>query len=165
MANNEWGTPTKYIASARKVMGSIDLDPASNDAAQQVIMAKKFFTIKNGYKTFTSRWAGNVWLNPPYGRGDAEPFVYKLVNSSDVLSAIVLTNHVTDVNWWVNTIGLKCSAVCLPDHRIAFINPDTGLPERGNDRAQLFTYLGGNPAAFVAEFSQYGLCSLPWRVA
>jgi len=166
MANNEWGTPLNYIESARKVMGSIDVDPASNELAQQTVKAEKYYTKDNS--SLDKPWHGNVWLNPPYGRGDAERFVNPLANMfvmGITTNAIVLTNNVPDTNWWSSTIGEVCSAVCLLDHRIAFINPETGKPERGNDRNQLFAYLGNNVAGFIAEFSQYGLCCLPVRSA
>jgi hypothetical protein len=41
----EWYTPTLYIEMAREVLGNIDLDPASNDLAQQSIKATQYFTI------------------------------------------------------------------------------------------------------------------------
>lgn len=37
-------TPQKYIESARRVMGSINLDPASNEVAQKTIKADIFYT-------------------------------------------------------------------------------------------------------------------------
>src|SRR5262249_50646896 len=41
---NEWFTPTEYIEAARKVLGEIDLDPATHELAQQTIRAARFFT-------------------------------------------------------------------------------------------------------------------------
>lgn len=165
MANNNWETPQKYIESARVVMGSIDIDPASNDNAQKTVKAATFFTEENS--GLEQDWIGNVWLNPPFGRGLARPFMSRLVqqlNDAHTEQAIVLTNNVPDTTWWSETIGKQCTMLCLPDHRISFIDPETGKRERGNDRNQLITYIGSNQAAFVAEFSQYGLCVVPWRV-
>lgn len=164
MANNNWGTPSKYIESARKVMGSIDIDPASNDEAQQVVKAGQHYTEENS--GLIHHWPGNVWLNPPYGRGLAVHFLNGLVydyRKSVVKQAIVLTNAVYDIPWWSDTVSDVCSAICLPDHRIQFINPDTGKPQKGNNKTQLFTYLGDNPKAFCEEFNQYGLCVIPQR--
>lgn len=165
MANNEWGTPPIYIESARKVMGDIHVDPASNERAQSIVKAETYYTKENS--GLDKLWNGNVWLNPPYGRGEAMPFCKQLTESyvgGFVKQSIVLTNNVSDTAWWVATIGQHCTAICQPDHRIAFINPETGLPERGNDRNQLFAYLGNNVGSFIAEFSQYGLCSVPMRL-
>lgn len=75
-ASNEWYTPEKYIIAARDLMGSIDLDPASNEVAQIWIKAKKYLTVTdNGFK---QSWLGNVWLNPPYGAKNlkSDPPVY-----------------------------------------------------------------------------------------
>ncbi len=43
----EWYTPPEYTALARQVMGSIDLDPASNELAQTWIKATTFYTAAN----------------------------------------------------------------------------------------------------------------------
>jgi len=166
MANNEWGTPPHYIESARKVMGSIDTDPASNEQAQLTVQAKTYYTQKRS--GLEKLWHGNVWLNPPYGYGLAKPFCRDLAENYRIgftTQAIVLTNNVPDTIWWKTYIGEHCTALCLPDHRIGFINPETGMQQRGNDRNQLFAYLGDNVDAFIAEFSQYGLCSVPVRLA
>lgn len=165
MANNEWRTPPHFIESARKVMGSIDTDPASNDEAQKTVQAGIHYTEEtNGLDKL---WLGNVWLNPPYGRGLAEPFINTLTEqfeAGDVHQSIVLLNTVYTSNWWGNTgINEHYSALCLPRDRIAFINPETGKPEKGNDRDQIIVYLGDNPTAFCEEFSKYGVCHLPYR--
>lgn len=129
MANNSWGTPPHFIESARKVMGSIDTDPASNDEAQYLVQAGQYFTEENsGLEQY---WNGNVWLNPPYGRGLAKPFINQVVHQYKVVKcvtqAVVLLNSVYSSAWWKDSeIAQACSAICLPDHRIAFINPDTG---------------------------------------
>ncbi len=166
MANNEWQTPTDIIESARTVMGSIDCDPASNDDAQKSVKAGVYYTKENSGLDYW--WKGNVWLNPPYGRGEAGPFIEHLVHEylvvGGVNQAIVLLNTVYTSKWWRESgINGIYSAICLPHKRLAFINPDTGQPESGNDRDQIVVYIGDKPVTFCDEFSKYGVCHLPCR--
>ena len=60
----EWYTPRQYLDAAVKVMGAIDLDPASSDAAQYNVQATKYFTLKDD--GLSQRWFGRVFCNPPY---------------------------------------------------------------------------------------------------
>ena len=163
MANNEWGTPSKFIESARKVMGSIDVDPASNDDAQKVVNAKRYYTIKRDGLQFI--WSGNVWLNPPYGAGLAKQFAKHLVSDCEhslYIQAIVLTNNVTDVAWFNETIRVIASAFCFPTPRIQFIAPE-GTKKSSNSKGQVISYIGDDVEKFCKEFEQYGMCVVPWR--
>lgn len=163
MANNEWGTPKKYVESARKVMVGIDIDPASNDEAQKIIGADWYYTeVDDG---LAQPWIGTVWLNPPYGRGLAVVFIKKLLEElteGRATEAIVLTNNVTDTLWFSDTLGKYATAFCFPNHRIQFVAPE-GTKKSSNSLGQVFSYFGNDPASFVTEFKQYGLCLLPWR--
>ena len=164
MANNEWGTPSKYLESARVVMDGIDLDPASNDEAQKRVKANKYYTEDtNG---LIQDWHGNVWLNPPYGVGLAKPFVEKLISSyqaGNVEQAIVLTNNVTDTAWFNETLGAYASALCFPSPRIQFETPPN-TTRSSNSKGQVFSYIGLDPARFLSEFAQFGLITLPVRL-
>ena len=56
--NNEWFTPPNIIEAARRTIGRIDLDPASNEQAQQWIQATQYYTKeKDG---LIQPWSGNV---------------------------------------------------------------------------------------------------------
>ncbi len=148
--NNEWYTPSELIESARLVMGSIDLDPATSELANEVVKAETIYTIDDdGLK---KEWFGNVWLNPPYSSGLIEKFIVKL-NESDIKQAIVLVNNATETNWF-NDLIENASAVVFPKGRVKFYTPDktVGAPLQG----QALIYFGDNFVKFMREFEQYG---------
>lgn len=65
MDSPEWYTPSPFVESARIVMGSIDLDPASHAEANLIVKAARYYTeADNG---LTQPWFGNVLHNPPGG--------------------------------------------------------------------------------------------------
>lgn len=104
--NNEWCTPKNVIEIARDVFGgTIDLDPASNDLAQQYIQAKQYYTIDTD--GLTKEWAGNVWLNPPYCGGSSKYFVDKLINSPKITQSILLVNYYTDTSWFHDLLNTQ----------------------------------------------------------
>ena len=149
--NNEWYTPPHFIDSARNVMGSINLDPASNSHAQETVKADTFYTIDNcGLK---NDWRGNIWMNPPYSAKEIKIFIDKLL-SSNFDQAIVLTNNSADTSWFVN-LASACDFMCFTSGRIKFYNKDgeSSAPTNG----QTFFYFGENTKLFADEFKQYGL--------
>lgn len=61
-------TPPDIVERARRVMGGIDLDPASCAEANAWIRAERFFTRQDD--GFTRAWQGRVFCNPPGGLSD-----------------------------------------------------------------------------------------------
>lgn len=153
--DSEWYTPERYIESARKVMGSIDLDPASCTVVNETVKARKYYTIEdNG---LAHEWAGKIWLNPPYS--DVQKFVAKLIECRDNIDqAIVLVNNATETQWFRDLTSIA-SAIVFHTGRLRFIKPGQGLsaPMQG----QAFIYIGVKPEEFLAEFSQYGWGAMP----
>ena len=148
--DDEWYTPPKYIEAAREVLGTIDLDPASNDFANQTVKASTYFTEEiNGLE---QEWFGNVWMNPPYSTALLTKFADKLVES-DISQAIVLVNNATETAWFEKMIS-KASAILFHKGRIRFVKRDGehGAPLQG----QAFIYYGDNPKRFLEVFSQFG---------
>lgn len=158
--SDSWYTPSKYIESARKAMGSIDLDPFSSEEANKKVKARKFLTAEDN--ALVCKWpltpaSGNVWMNPPYSARLVKPAVHRLsceIEAGRVRSAIVLVNNATDTQWFQFMLS-RCQAVCFTAGRIAFENVD-GKNISGNTRGQAFLYFGEDAASFISEFTQYG---------
>ena len=150
--NNEWYTPAEYIEAARKAMGSIDTDPASNDIANKVVKAEKYYTIEtNG---LAHDWTGNVWMNPPYSSDLISKFVEKLKEQRvNYNQAIILVNNATETQWFYEIVKIA-SAVCFPKSRVKFYMPDgkTGAPLQG----QAVLYVGDNYEKFISAFGGIG---------
>jgi ParB family chromosome partitioning protein len=152
--DNEWYTAVEYIESARKVLGGIDLDPASCQLANTVVKASEFYTIEtNG---LNQEWHGKIWMNPPYSVKDNPQFIDKLVteyNAGHIESAIILVNNATETKWFVNLISIA-SMVCFPTGRLKFWSEKEkgSVPLQG----QAIVYIGNDIDLFVDEFSQYG---------
>lgn len=148
--DNEWYTPSEYIEAAREVMGSIDLDPASNDFANQTVKAATYYTAEtNG---LNKEWYGNIWLNPPYSSTLIKQFAEKL-SKSNFEQAVILVNNATETGWFLQMIK-KASAVVFPTGRIRFEKADRvgNAPLQG----QAFIYCGQNSEYFLEVFEQYG---------
>lgn len=152
--DNEWYTPPEYIEAARKVMGSIDLDPASSEIANRIVKAKTYFTAEqNGLIQW---WSGNVWMNPPYAQPLIASFCNVLSNalqSGTVKQAISLVNNATETAWFRTLID-GASAVIFTAGRIRFLDPqgNPGAPLQG----QAIIYSGDKPQAFIEEFGKFG---------
>ena len=150
--NNEWYTPAEYIEAARKAMGSIDTDPASNDIANKVVKAEKYYTIETD--GLAHDWHGNVWMNPPYSSDLITKFIEKLKEQrGNYEQAIILVNNATETQWFYEIVKIA-SAVCFPKSRVKFYMPDgkTGAPLQG----QAVLYVGNNPEKFISAFGGIG---------
>lgn len=154
--SDEWYTPPEIIQAARKVMGSIDLDPASCFTAQQTVQATHYFDKeRDGLR---EPWRGNVWLNPPFSRGSE--FGQKLrdeIDAKRVSQAVVIQNASTATKWF-HTLAPICWG-CFPRGRLSFLRAD-GTRHDGNRHAQVLLYFGDQTTRFRSVFAEHGLV---WR--
>lgn len=155
--NNEWYTPAHYVEAARKVMGGIDLDPASSEIANHTVKALRFFTANdNGLE---QQWGGRVWMNPPYAQPLIAQFIERMIEqycANAVTEAIVLVNNATDTAWG-QTLLKSATSVCFPKARIRFLDP-TGNPSGSPLQGQMIVYLGKHRDRFSQEFAGFGAC-------
>lgn len=153
--DNEWYTPKEYIDAARNVMAGIDLDPASNPVANDVVGAATYYTAEDD--GLTKEWSGRVWMNPPYESGLIGKFAERLCDSfasGAVTEAVVLVNNATETRWF-QSIAEHASAACFPKGRVKFWHPrKEAVPLQG----QAILYLGHDKKAFIAEFLAFGFC-------
>ena len=145
-------TPQSYVEHARKVMGGIDCDPASNPIAQKIVCADRYYTAEtNG---LDKEWIGRVFLNPPYEHPTIAHFIDRLLNQFEIgntTAAILLTNNNTDTIWFHKAASMA-SAICFTRGRINFYKPDGKISQPTNGQA--FFYFGDDVAAFRRIFGE-----------
>jgi hypothetical protein len=157
-ASDEWYTPPEYIELARLVMGGIDLDPASNETAQNWIQASSYYTQpENGLNKI---WRGRLWLNPPYGTQVqlwTQQAIREYQNGS-ITSALLLVRPAPGSAWYQQLSALfPC---CIPHKRIKFINA-SGKAQKSPVHGNAFFYLGNDMERFREVFSAIGVVTKP----
>lgn len=162
--SNDWYTPPAVLAAARRVLGTIDLDPASTASANTVVKARRFYTIEDD--GLSQDWrADTLWLNPPYGKtgntSNQAVWSQKLAEAYErghVRTAMLLVNAATDTAWF-QALG-KRYPICLIAGRIRFWRPSGAAdsPTHGN---ALF-YFGGFSLAFGDVCDEIGIRAGNW---
>lgn len=150
---NDWRTPRKFLDAARRVLGAIDLDPASSAEANETVQASIFYTEDDdGLK---QPWKGRVWLNPPYG-GQARGFIERLIREYEVgnVSAglALINSHPTETKWFQELFRYS---VCFIRGRIDFGGPSREV-STSSTHGSAIAYLGADLDGFVREFTQFG---------
>lgn len=153
---NEWYTLSKYIESARKVMGGmIDTDPASCYEANLTIKASTFYTQRDD--GLTKQWYGNVWINPPFVGGLSAWMEYllnqyKIGNVQQAVALYPAASGVLSTKWFH---ALLKYPMCIPFRRMTF-SPRGERKKQHPPFSCLLSYLGDGDYRFISEFKKYG---------
>lgn len=164
-ATEEWYTPPRFVELVREVLGSIDLDPASDELPQTWIKANRYYIKEqDGLK---QSWAcETLFCNPPYGKayGGSSQAVWSryatiAYDAGSIHRAAILLVNSTHGYRWYEELWTKYP-VCLATDRIRFIRAD-GTQGGQAKRGQTFVYLGKDRAKFYGVFSTVGRVLMP----
>lgn len=161
--SNEWYTPPTIIETARQVLGTIDLDPASCAGAQKTVRAKAYFTREDD--GLSRAWHGRVWLNPPYGRignqSSQGVWAQYLVDQHDrgnVSAGICLVKAALGYQWFEELWDHL--PVCFLRDRVRFLRPDGTCPGSSKQGTALL-YVGPHLRRFIHHTTPLGRVILP----
>ncbi len=174
--DNHRRTPVEIIEMAREMLGTIDLDPASDEDANKAVKAVHFYDTDGLIKP----WYGRVWLNPPGGMvgPDGKQLTGKERPKGSVSSAAL---------WWVKLLesyraGRVKEALylsfnleilrtaqtfgtppqfypfCVPRKRLVFESP-AGKNSKQPMGASAIFYLGQKKEKFRSVFGGIGYCT------
>lgn len=126
--SEEWGTPPDFFNRLVERFGAFDLDPC---ATRQNAKAPAYFTRQtNGLR---QEWWGNVFANPPYGRGLGDWFAKAAAESvredCQVVGLVPANN--TDTSFWHKwVLDRGAHEVLFVRRRIHFLLD--GVPQKRN---------------------------------
>lgn len=157
----EWYTPAPIVEAARRVLGGIDLDPASCAKANETVQAERYYTIADD--GLSKPWYGRIWLNHPFGRTTNKDWIDKAVGSYEretagIIDGIACITFAATSEAWFQP--LFAYPICFLAPRVNYLGPD-GRPVRGVTKGSCVTYLGPSVDRFVAEFGSMGRVMIP----
>lgn len=167
--SNEHYTPDQVVIPARRVLGQIDLDPASCEQANERIAAETYFSAEDD--GLSKDWFGNVFLNPPGGRVLPKRNTYGMRSNAAIWWAKLADEYAAKRVKQAIFVGFSIEILrtaqkhptlqpldfpfCVPSRRISFMTP-MGKAGKHPTNANVIIYLGSNKDDFFEEFRQLG---------
>lgn len=158
----EYYTDPKIIDAARRVMGWIDLDPASSAMANSRVGSEWFHTAETD--GLLHDWHGRIWMNHPFGRRENPLWVGKLLKeyeSGHIVHACCITFAATSEQWFQPLMRFP---QCYLSPRTNYYLPDGSL-KKGVTKGSVVTYMGPDVVRFAMEFQDMGEIKVSLRVA
>jgi hypothetical protein len=161
-------TPDHILALAREVLGTIDLDPATDAEAQTHVRAGQYYFAGGLYVP----WHGRVWLNPPGGCLDpvsCDPRKTGISSAAVWWTKLVYefqSGRVTEALFLAFTLEVlrtgqryerppQAFPFCIPRDRLHFPS-SSGAKVDAPAAASAIIYLGPNADKFRVLFSKVG---------
>lgn len=157
---DDWQTPPPILDRVRKI-GPIGFDPWSADSnpTGAALFCSKSCPIEAYDSNPNLSWAvgGITFINPMYGYLIAACVKRAMLAfEREPYRGIFVVPAACNTSWY-HALHRILGTVCHPFKRVAFINPDTGLPQKGNDQAVIIgATLAVGPGSFEAAFRDYG---------
>lgn len=173
-----WYTPPEILVAARRVLGPIDLDPASDEFGNRRVGAARIITAEEDGLATPWLLAGQsvvtVWMNPPgrKARKKGEPagpehrplpslFWNRLMLVKEqgrlrhaIVAAFSLEQFQTIQGSW----PMALFPFCIPERRVSW-DPPEGQEAGSPTHASAFVYVPGKidrTLEFETEFSRFG---------
>lgn len=169
--NQEMYTPPYIIEAVRKVLGTIDLDPASCEKANETVKATNYFSLESekqlGIRTLDIQW--NFWnqpdpvtafMNHPYGRIENKLWTQKLIheyNVGNVSQAICLVFAATSEAWFQPLLDYP---ICFIAGRVKHLDAN-GKVLGSSTKGSCLVYLGQNLGMFYSVMRDLGKVQVP----
>lgn len=173
--SDSWMTPPEIVEKVQKVLGGIDLDPASSWKANKTVRANLFFD-KEYDALRGGDWTNlpvSVFLNPPGGKiGNKSKtllFWEKLIEQYEkgkVKHAIFLAFGINALQVCQNTeTPITDFYICIPRRRLSFVSTSEQI---GNPtHANAIVYLPGlkqKTSTFYDHFHEIGAILQPVKL-
>lgn len=165
----EYYTPAEVISAARSVLGRIDLDPCSCEAANRTVGAQSYYTLlEDGLR---QEWRGRVWVNPPgrrSGHRDSQARWWRhLIRGYE--DGAVEAGIFLSFNLALLSVGQSCSAPPQSFPFVVFRRPIRYVRPDGTRKAVPFcrsmaVLVSHDPvlcARFGEEFGGFGAVTVP----
>ena len=123
--STDWNTPMVVVEAVREAFGgTIDLDPCSNETSIVGATTEWRLPDQDGR---VEPWDGNVYVNPPFGRGLAA-WVEKALESQSAAETIMLLPAAVDTRHWQRLIFPNAAGICWVRGRLKFLGATASAP-------------------------------------
>lgn len=156
----EFYTPEYVLNLVRKVIGNIELDPASCEFANKnIVKANRYFSaIDDG---LNQDWiADTLFMNHPFSRHGNSKWIGKLVSeyeTGNVKEACCITYASTSEKWFRK---LHNYSQCYFYKRVNYLD-ENGNEKKGVTKGSVVTYFGKNVNKFAKVFNEIGSVKIP----